>query len=417
LIYTLINHCNSDSNTLHPTSYPSILTRGVHTTLNISTDYYKVLLEQTLGIPFTSGNNIQVLKNGDRIFPAMLKAIHEAKERVEFLTFVYWTGNIADEFAKALAGRAKEGVEVFVILDSVGASKMPDELLELMKKSGVQVEFFRPLTHWKFWKMDNRTHRKVLICDGEIAFTGGVGIASEWEGDAGNEDEWRDTHFFIKGPAVFGLQAAFMENWIESGRPLKLDQSIVGDSDPHQKVAVQVIRTSASVRWSDIVMLYMVLIKMARKNIRITTAYFNPNPVIVSLLTEAAGRGVNIEIMMPGILTDSEISRIAGDDSFDLLLDAGIDLFYYQKTMLHAKIITIDGVLSCIGSANFNHRSMLKDDEINVVILDEKITGELDEHFLEDLKHCDEVEKGRWKKRSVLKRVSEKIINLFDHEI
>lgn len=161
---------------------------------------------------------------------------------------MYWTGNIAKEFAKALAGRAKEGVEVFVILDSVGASKMPDELIKLMKMSGVQVEFFRPLTHCKFWKMDNRTHRKVLICDGEIAFTGGVGIASEWEGDAGNEDEWRDTHFLIKGPAVFGLQAAFLENWIESGRPLKLDQSIVGASDPDQKVAIQVIRTSASVR-------------------------------------------------------------------------------------------------------------------------------------------------------------------------
>lgn len=168
---------------------------------------------------------------------------------------------------------------------------------------------------------------------------------------------------------------------------------------------------------SDIVMLYQVLIKLARKNIRITTAYFNPNPVILNLLTEAAGRGVNIQIMMPGRTTDSEISRIVGDDSFEILLDAGIDLFYYQKTMLHAKIITIDGVLSCIGSANFNHRSMLKDDEINVVILDEKITGELDEDFLEDLKYCDEVEKGRWKKRSVLKRVSEKVINLFDHEI
>jgi cardiolipin synthase A/B len=385
--------------------------------LNSSIDYYKGLLEQTLGIPFTTGNNIRVLKNGDRIFPAMLKAIYQAKERVEFLTFVYWTGNIAHEFARALANKAEEGVEVFVILDSFGAAKMPIELSELMKKKGVQIEFFRPLTHWKFWKMDNRTHRKVLICDGEIAFTGGVGIASEWEGDARNEDEWRDTHFLIKGPAVFGLQAAFLENWIEAGRPLKFDYRIKGEADPDQKVAVQVIRTSASVRWSDIVMLYQVLIKMARESIRITTAYFNPNSVIIDMLKDAAGREVNIQIMMPGKTTDSEISRVAGDDSFDILLDAGIDLFYYQKTMLHAKIITIDGILSCIGSANFNHRSMLKDDEINVVILDEQVTGELIDHFLEDLKNCDKVEKGRWKRRSLLKRASEKITNLFDHEI
>lgn len=351
------------------------------------------------------------------IFPPMLEAIYDAKERIEFLTFVYWTGNIAHEFAKALAKKAEEGVEVFVILDSFGTSKMPNELLKLMEKKGVQIENFRPMSNWKVWKMDNRTHRKVLICDGEIAFTGGVGIASEWEGDARNKDEWRDTHFLIKGPAVFGLQAAFMENWIESGRPLKFDHTIKGDPDPDQTTAVQVIRTSASVRWSDIVMLYQVLIKMARESIRITTAYFNPNKVIVDLLKEAAGRGVDIQIMMPGEVTDQDIAKVAGDKSFDTLLDSGIELMYYQKTMLHSKIITIDGVLSCIGSANFNHRSMLKDDEINVVILDERVTGELNEHFLEDMEHTEKIQKGRWKKRSLLKRVKEKITDLFANQI
>lgn len=385
--------------------------------MNSPFDYYKHLLEQTLGIPFTTGNSIQVLRNGDQIFPAMLKAIHRANERVEFLTFVYWTGNIAHEFARALAKKADEGVDVFVILDSFGSSKMPKELLELMEKKGVQIEFFRPLTHWKVWKMDNRTHRKVLICDGEIAFTGGVGIASEWEGNACNENEWRDTHFLIKGPAVFGLQAAFMENWIESGRPLRFDHKIKGDDNPDPKVLIQVIRTSASVRWSDIVMLYQVLIKMARESIRITTAYFNPSPVIIDLLKDAAARGVNIQIMMPGRPTDSDVSRVAGDESFDILLDAGIELLYYQKTMLHAKIITLDGMLSCIGSANFNHRSMLKDDEINVVILDKKVTEELNDHFMVDLKRCDKVDNSRWKKRSVMKRVSEKVTNLYKHEI
>ena len=385
--------------------------------MNSSIDYYKGLLEQTLGIPFTTGNSIKVLKNGDRIFPAMLKAIAQAKKRIEFLTFIYWTGNIAREFANALANKAEEGVEVFVILDSLGAAKMPDELFELMKKNGVQIEYFRPLTRWKFWKLDNRTHRKVLICDSEIAFTGGVGIASEWEGDARNEDEWRDTHFRIKGPAVFGLQAAFMENWIEAGRPLKFDHTINEVAGQDQNIAVQVVRTSSSVRWSDIVMLYQVLIKMARENIHITTAYFNPNSVIIDLLKEAAGRGVNIQILMPGKKTDYEIAKIAGDKSFDILLDAGIELFYYQKTMMHAKIITIDGILSCVGSANFNHRSMLKDDEINIVILDEQIAGELDDHFLEDLKHSEKIDKGRWKRRSLLKRASEKVTLLFDQQI
>lgn len=378
---------------------------------------YKNLLEQSLGIPFSTGNRIKVLKNGDEIFPAMLKAIDEAKERVEFLTFVYWTGSVASDFANALAKKAEEGVEVLVILDSFGASKMPSELFELMEKSGVKIEWFRPLPQWKVWKVDNRTHRKVLICDGDIAFTGGVGIAEEWEGNARNENEWRDTHFQIEGPAVFGLQAAFMENWIENGQELKFDHSIKARPDPDLKTAVQVIRTSASVRWSDIVMLYQVLIKMAQKNIQITTAYFNPNDVMIGLLKEAAERGVEVQIMMPGKTTDKEIARIAGNESFDVLLEAGIDLWYYQKTMLHSKTIVIDGVLSCVGSANFNHRSMLKDDEVNVVILDENIAKELNSHFKEDLDHCEKIEKGRWKKRSLLKRAIEKVTGLFKREI
>jgi cardiolipin synthase len=385
--------------------------------LNSSVEYYKGLLEQTLGIPFTAGNDIRILKNGDMIFPAMLEAINQAEERVEFLTFVYWTGNIANKFAKALAKKAEEGVDVFVILDSFGAAKMPNELFKLMDKKGVQIERFRPLSKLKLWKIDNRSHRKVLICDGEIAFTGGVGIASEWEGDARNSNEWRDTHFQIKGPAVFGLQAAFMENWIETGRPLKFDHAIKGLSQPDKKALVQVIRTSASVRWSDIVMLYQVLIKMARESIRITTAYFNPNSVIVDLLKDAAGRGVDVQIMMPGEHTDEEIARIAGDNSFDPLLESGVDLWYYQKTMLHAKTITVDGILSCIGSANFNHRSMLKDDEINVVILDEKVNGELKNHFTDDLNYCEKIKPGLWKKRSLLKRATEKVTLLFNRQI
>ena len=208
-----------------------------------------------------------------------------------------------------------------------------------------------------------------------------------------------------------------MENWIEAGRPLTFDHTIKREVDKGEKVAVQVIRTSASVRWSDIVMLYQALIKMAKNSIRISTAYFNPNTAIITLLKEAAGRGVKVQIMMPGRITDQEIAKIAGEESFETLLVSGIDLFYYQKTMLHAKIITIDGILSCIGSANFNHRSMLKDDEVNVVILDEEVTGELDDHFLDDLNHCDKVEKGRWKKRGLTKRVKEKVTHLFNQQI
>ena len=378
---------------------------------------YKRLLEQSLGIPFTSGNKVEILKNGIEIFPSMLDAIRNAKERVEFLTYVYWSGDIAEEFAAALSKKAQEGVEVYVILDSFGCASISDELISMMEESGVEVEWFRPVVRLKIWKSDNRTHRKVLICDGDVAFTGGVGIAEEWEGDARNENEWRETHFRIEGPAVYGLQAAFMENWIETGRPLQFDEERGSEQAADGATQIQVIRTAASVRWSDIVMLYHAIITMAQKKIRICTAYFNPDETIIKLLKEASARGVEVEIMLPGKTTDQEIARIAGNETFESLLEEEISIWYYQKTMLHCKVITIDGVLSCVGSANFNHRSMLKDDEINVVILDKEICIQLNAHFDEDLRHCEKVDKERWKNRGLLKRSLEKASRVIKKEV
>ncbi len=273
------------------------------------------------------------------------------------------------------------------------------------------------MRHWKFWKIDNRTNRKLLIIDGNVAFTGGVGIAEEWEGDARNEHEWRDTHFRIEGPAVFGLQAAFLENWIETGHKLVFDHQIKNNLLTDSDTAVQVVRTSASVRWSDIVMLYQALITMAKKNIKITTAYLNPNPVIIPLLKEASDRGVEVNIMVPGKITDKEIAKIAGDEGFEELLKSNVNLWYYQKTMLQAKIITVDDVLSCVGLSNFNHRSMLKDDEVNVVILDEEITGILNNHFEEDLSYCEKIEEKRWVKRGFIKRSIEKLSKIINSQI
>lgn len=376
-------------------------------------------LESSLGIPFSEGNSIEILKNGKEIFPAMLDAINSAQERVDFLTYVYWSGKIATRFADALSRKAREGVEVRVILDSFGAAFMPDELRQQMEESNVQIEWFRPFSQWKLWKTDNRTHRKVLICDRKVAFTGGVGIAEEWEGDARNPEEWRETHFKIKGPAVFGLHAAFMENWIETGRPLSVDKNWKNTTSDlnGNGTRIQAVRTSASVRWSDIMMLYQTLISMAERRIRITTAYFNPDSVIVDLLKQRARDGIKIDIMMPGVNTDKRVAKIAGEDSFRPLLEAGITLWYYQKTMLHSKIICIDDAISCIGSANFNHRSMLKDDEVNLVLLDTDLSQQLNEHFIEDLEHCEKVDPSRWQERGVFRRGLETVTKLFKQQI
>lgn len=382
---------------------------------------YKNVLENTLGIPFTKNNSVEVLVNGNEIFPAMLDAIEKAERQIDFLTFVYWSGDIAVKFAKTLAKKAEEGVKVRVILDSYGAKFMPDELPGLMETHGVELKWFRPLVRWKVWNTDNRTHRKVLICDKEVAFTGGVGIAEEWEGDARDPSEWRETHFKIKGEAVSGLQAAFMENWIETIGFLPIDPDWENDHvDGNDKVGssfIQCLRTSASVRWSDIIMLYQTLIRIAQKNIHITTAYFNPNNNIIKLLIEAVDRGVDVNILMPGKYTDKGIARLAGEDSFEILLDGGVKLWYYQKTMLHSKVITVDEKVSCIGSANFNHRSMLKDDEVNMVIIDEDLASTLNSHFQDDLKESEQVDEDRWNGRSQWRKSLEKLTNVVKQQI
>lgn len=223
------------------------------------------LLEQTVGIPFTHNNTVEVLKNGDEIFPAMLTAIDGATQNVDFLTFVYWEGEIADRFAETLAKKAAEGVTVRVLLDAFGALPMEKALLDQMENAGAHVIWFRPLARWKIWKSDNRTHRKILICDDRIAFTGGVGIAQEWEGNARNPEEWRETHFKIQGPAVRGIKSAFVENWIEATDALNTDLFHNHDVPTTGNTSLQVLRTSASVRWSDIVLLYQTLLSSAKK--------------------------------------------------------------------------------------------------------------------------------------------------------
>lgn len=382
---------------------------------------YRRVLENTLGIPFTKNNSVKVLTNGVEIFPAMLEAIKNAERQIDFLTFVYWTGTAAQDFADTLAAKARDGVKVRVILDCYGAAFMEEGLAEKMIDAGVDIRWFRPLSRWKIWKSDNRTHRKVLICDGKNGFTGGVGIAEEWEGDARNPSEWRETHYHITGPAVSGLQAAFMENWVEMDGYLPLDPNWERDDrSAHADdadVMIQTIRTTASVRWSDIVMLYQTLIKIAQDSIYLTTAYFNPNQQMIRLLTEAVERGVEVNIMMPGKYNDQRLAKLAGDETFESLLEGDIKLWYYQKTMFHSKALIIDNIVSCIGSANFNHRSMLKDDEINMVCISEQLAQKLIDSFKEDLKCCEPVSKKDWKKRSILKRAVEKMVTIARNEI
>ncbi|MDP9070445.1 MAG: phospholipase D-like domain-containing protein [Actinomycetota bacterium] len=379
---------------------------------------FRRALEGLIGIHATDGNRVDVLRNGDRIFPAMFEAIRGATSTIDFLTFVYWVGDIGKEFAEALAERAEAGVRVRVILDALGAYDLDDEVIQIMEKAGVTVERFRPVQKLKFWESNHRTHRKVLICDENVAFTGGIGIADEWRGDARDRSEWRDTHFRVRGPAVCGLRAAFVQNWVETAHD-PFDEGV--DRFPEQPTdgptPIQVLRGAAESGWSDMSTLFRILLLLARRRVRITTAYFVPDDLTSDLLCRAAQRGVEVEILVPGPHMDKRFVQVASESEFQPLLDAGVKLWAYQPSMLHAKVMTVDGVVANVGSSNFDARSLLLDDEVNLVIFDPQVTSELDAHFDHDLDRSEPIEVGQWAHRGPFQRAKEAATSLVDEHL
>jgi cardiolipin synthase len=390
---------------------PSDATRAARAGSAPETARYLRALEGLLGVPATAGNRIDVLRNGDQIFPAMLEAIRWARSTIDFLTFIYWECAIGEEFADALAERARSGVRVRVLLDAIGAYTIDRRLVDRLKDAGAQVEWFRPVPRLSLRSTNHRSHRKVLICDEEVAFTGGVGIADEWRGDARNADEWRDTHFRVRGPAVDGLRAAFVDEWVETGRPL-FEEGI--DRFPAQPETgtsvVQVLRGAAEPGWSDITILVRVLLVLARDRLRIATAYFVPDDDTAELLCAASRRGVAVEILVPGPHADKRFVQLASESDYQRLLDAGVQVSEFLPSMLHAKVMTVDGVVAVVGSANFNSRSLRLDDEINLTVFDPALVDQLDAHFDEDLARSRPIHPSRWTRRPLRRRVLEEAL-------
>ncbi|MER8184928.1 phospholipase D-like domain-containing protein [Kitasatospora sp. NPDC094015] len=365
-------------------------------------------LEGLIGIAATEGNELVPLRNGDEIFPAMLGAIEDARRTVDMMTFVYWRGDIARRFALLLARKAAEGLRVRLLLDGFGSRLIEPELLDLMTSSGVQVAWFRRPVRLSPLKQNHRCHRKVLVVDGRTAYTGGVGIAEEWCGDARNPAEWRDTHVQVRGPAVDGIAAAFAQNWAECRPDALYDEAdrFEEHEQPGQAV-VQVVRGSASVGWQDLQTLMRVVISSAEQRLRLATAYFAPDAYFVDLLCAAARRGVEVELLVPGRHTDKRVCQLAGERYFERMAACGIKVWRYGPTMMHAKVLTVDGVAAVIGSANFNRRSLDHDEEVVLATVDEEFTARLDRHFDEDLTRSERITRTRWRRRGPTRRALE----------
>ncbi|WP_217912744.1 phospholipase D-like domain-containing protein [Miltoncostaea marina] len=379
--------------------------------------------EALTGAPVTRGNRAELLINGDRIFPAFLETIAGARRTLNLLTYVYWTGEIAEQVADAVCERAEAGVECRVLLDAVGAVKMDGGLIRRMEDCGVVVRRFRPPKPYALRRANNRTHRKILVADGTVGLTGGVGIAEEWTGDAQDPDHWRDTHVRVRGPVVRGLQGAFAENWLEAtGQVLAGEDDLpplgpVPGEDGEEGAPMQVIRSSAGVGDTNVETLYYLAIASASRSILLTSAYFAPRPAFLGALEDAARRGVDVRVLVPGEHIDKDVVRRAGRATYGQLLRAGARVFEYAPTMLHAKCMVVDGVWSAIGSANFDNRSFQLNDEAVLAVQDRGFARLLTESFEADTAAADEVSLEEWARRPLGERLREAASRLLRREL
>jgi cardiolipin synthase A/B len=374
--------------------------------------------EALTGAPVSFGNDADLLVNGDEIFPAYLDAIRGAEETVNLLTYAYWRGDIAVEVATALCEKASAGVECNVIVDAVGAAKLDRKLVGQMRDAGVEVCYFRPPKPYAVKRLQHRTHRKLLIVDGTVGFTGGVGIAEEWTGNAQDPDHWRDTHVRVRGPVVRGLQGAFAENWLEcTGHVLAGDRYLPYIEPLEDGGPMQVMRSSATIGDTNAEALIYLALAAAKRSIELTSAYFVPRPAFTEALVDAAERGVQLRILVPGSYIDKDFVRTAGRAAYDELLEAGIEIFEYCPTMLHAKTLTVDGIWSSVGSVNFDNRSFQLHDEVTLCVQSERFAGRLHDVFERDLEVSERIEPEHWANRSASQRARERVTKYARREL
>lgn len=352
-----------------------------------------------LGPPLVGGNRLTTLRNGAEIFPAMLNAIRSAKHTITFETFIYWSGDIGEAFADALAERARAGVRVHVLLDWVGANKMDEELLARIADAGAQMHRYHPVKWYTFDKLNNRTHRKLLVVDGRVGFTGGVGIADPWQGHAEDPEHWRDTHYRVEGPATAHLQAAFLDNWLQTCGIVLWGETFFPPLEALGSSYAQVFKSSAREGSESVRLMFVLSFAAARKSIRIESAYFVPDDRVVAELVAACQRGVSVEILVPGPYMDHHIVRAASRSRWGDLLEAGVWIGEYQPTMFHCKLMIVDDLWVSVGSTNLDGRSLRLNDEANLNVLDAQFAAEQSAMFAADRAKSRQVTLAEWRAR------------------
>ena len=370
-----------------------------------------------LGPVILPGNRFEVLLNGDEIFPAMLDAIHRAQRTITFETYIYWSGRIGDAFASALSERARAGVKVHVLLDWVGSTRMDERLLRRMRDAGVEVRKFHAPRWYALDKLNNRTHRKLLVVDGAVGFTGGVGIGDEWTGHAQDPDHWRDTHFKAEGPVVAQMQAVFNDNWLKATGNVLHGESYFPPIRAVGEARGQMFSSSPSGGSESMQLMYLLIINAAVRSIELSSAYFLPDELARDTIIAAVHRGVRVRVITPGRFTDAAIARRASRALWGDLLRAGVEIYEYQPTMYHCKVLVADGLLVSVGSTNFDDRSFRLNDEASLNVYDPAFAQRQVEVFDEDLARSRRISLEEWESRPWTEKLWEHVAALLGPQL
>jgi len=352
-------------------------------------------------------NAVQTLVNGDEIFPAMLQAIESAQSSIDMETYIYWSGSVGYKFANALAAKSREGVEVRVLVDWLGSLPFDEDLIQIMTGAGVRFQRYRPIHWYTLDRVNNRTHRKLLIVDGRVAFTGGVGIADNWLGDARNPTEWRDTHYRIEGPSVSAFQAAFAENWLETtGETLQGEKFYPRLKDAGQ-LDTQLIISSHPNGSEDMELMMLAAIAAAKDHLRIGMAYFVPDEIALQQILDARKRGVAVDIIVPNSLTDVPTVRRASRHFWGQLLEAGVHIYEFQPTMYHPKLLIVDDIWASFGSTNLDERSLRLNDEASLNVYGRDFALTQIDLFNRDLARSRQISLAEWRARPLSEKATD----------
>jgi cardiolipin synthase len=364
-------------------------------------------IEAYTSAPIAARNAVDVLLNGEEIFPAMIDAVRAARTSITYAQYYFEDGPVARDLVEAFAERCRAGVGASILLDAFGTLDMPAEYIDLMKTSGCHVAIFRPLSPLAWNRSNKRNHRRVLVVDGRVGFTGGSGVSRKWMGNGRVENHWRETDLRVRGAVVEYLQGAFAENWLEAtGVVLGGDAYFPRPLAPAGGVYAQVVRSSPAGGSFAMYTMFLLAISSARRTIFITNPYFVPDDTMEDALMAAVRRGVRVVVLVPGAI-DHNLVRQASRGRFGKMLKAGIEIYEYRAALLHAKTMVVDGVWSTVGSTNLDNRSFALNDELNLVVYDAAVARRLEKVFADDLAHSVKVDYRSWRRRSLTDRFLE----------